>query len=219
MSIFVPPNGLPPVRIRRIPGSERQVLVVPGNPGASRFYLPFMRALHERTGATITALSFPGHEHPCRRFLTLRETIELVELLIPENGLVVGHSIGAYIALKARGTHRVVALYPFLQFDEGSLRQRLLRWIAPHLARAPLGWLASCFKLAMHEFEDLAPPPDIDWRRCQAVIGTPRDVWFPEKHHSLVPPHRLTLLPETSHVFCLSHRQSLQVANAISQVS
>ncbi|MHB2020995.1 MAG: alpha/beta fold hydrolase [Candidatus Xenobia bacterium] len=203
------------MRIRRIPGSAEQVLVVPGNPGMGRFYVPFMRALHARTGATITVLSFAGHEMPGKRYLSLQETIRLVEHLIPPAGLVIGHSVGATIALRARGSHRVVALYPYLQFDETSLRQRLLRQVAPWLAQVPIPFVASSFTLAIHEFRDLAPPPEIDWQRCQSVIYAPRDIWFPEKHHDYVPTHLMKMLPDTRHIFCLSRRESMRVATTI----
>jgi pimeloyl-ACP methyl ester carboxylesterase len=161
--VIDPGPGLPPVEALRLPAidpsSEQHVLILPGNPGAGRFYEPFMTRLHAllQGQAEILTLSYPGHESQplSNRFLTLQETITLVKHVLTryrdsDTVVVVGHSIGCYIALQAlRDSYpcpqfvQILALFPFLQFDESNRHQRILRRLASNLTLVRL-LLAAC---------------------------------------------------------------------------
>ncbi|HEY4002022.1 MAG TPA: alpha/beta fold hydrolase [Candidatus Xenobia bacterium] len=135
-----PDPGLPPVEYIRIGDGPGRVVILPGNPGSARFYLPFMTSLHERLGAEVIALSYPGHEfrQPSSRCLSLDETIQWARGFLqqcPGPLAVVGHSIGAHIAMQALSDRSIpiIATFPFLQFTGASRRQRMLHWMVWHL--------------------------------------------------------------------------------------
>lgn len=225
-----------------MPGRGATVAILPGNPGSARFYLPFMQSLHAllREEVSVIAASFPGHEtSPSGRYLSLSETIDVVreELAAVNPSLVIGHSIGAYMAMQAAPERPQVALFPFVQFDEAAWRQRALRRLArrpatmwailralpPGVRRVLESWFASgvrlleerpvmaSFTLARHEFADLAAPfaPP-----CQPmVISAARDVWFPQKHRGVFTD--VTVMHGVQHCFCINREQSHRVADAI----
>jgi len=96
-------------------GARLKVVVLPGNPGQAAYYLPLLAHLHEQLGgvADVLAVSHKGHGIDCRceQAFSLQEQIEhkvaFIEefCLAAEQGspgiMLVGHSIGAYMALHA----------------------------------------------------------------------------------------------------------------------
>ncbi|KAG2492005.1 hypothetical protein HYH03_009735 [Edaphochlamys debaryana] len=91
-----------------------QVVVVPGNPGTAAFFRPFMSRLHAALGgrARVLALSQAGHDgghHHEGRVWSLAEQVAHKVAFLRGHVLgpgrppavLVGHSIGAYMALKA----------------------------------------------------------------------------------------------------------------------
>lgn len=128
-----------------------QVIVVPGNPGAISFYTPFLKYLHSmlKGHPRVIGVSFLGHESGIhlhgKRAFSLQEQIAHKEAVLwglcgafKGKTIVIGHSIGAYMALKAVESLRaknflgsgkdlqIVALFPFLAKNPSCLRQRRL---------------------------------------------------------------------------------------------
>jgi len=127
-----------------------QILVIPGNPGSAAYYLPFLQSLHTayQGRAAVSAVSQLGHAvGESSRLFSLSDQIQhkvdFLEAQVLSLGrlpvVIMGHSIGAYMALhavkaleesnKERQPQilKVVALFPFLSVDATSLRQRTLR--------------------------------------------------------------------------------------------
>ncbi|KAK9803669.1 hypothetical protein WJX72_010287 [[Myrmecia] bisecta] len=147
-----------------------QLLVLPGNPGSAAFYVPFLRGLHAawQGRAEVTAISHLGHgalgphstqlytllQQISHQLYTLRQQISHQVAFIRQHLLlpgrpplaIMGHSIGAYMALHAahrveeadsNGQHndsctrpricKIVGVFPFLTVDPGSLKQKFLR--------------------------------------------------------------------------------------------
>ncbi|KAG9455025.1 hypothetical protein H6P81_007929 [Aristolochia fimbriata] len=119
------------------------VLLIPGNPGVAAFYKDFVEAVYQlfEGNASVTAI---GHisqtkkNFEGRRLFSLQDQIdhkvnfinqELQNEKVPI--LLVGHSIGAYIALEVfrRFPEQVIytiGLYPFLTLNRKSLVQSIL---------------------------------------------------------------------------------------------
>ena len=134
--------------------SSTRVFVVPGNPGVPAFYETFALALGEATAASsVEVVGYLGHtvkDRPNRtEWFTLdeqkehvREYIErrLAESSGDDDGsttkcVVVGHSIGAHVALHARRAlgrdkvHGIIGLMPFLHVNERSALQKSLSFV------------------------------------------------------------------------------------------
>ncbi|CAK9180787.1 unnamed protein product [Ilex paraguariensis] len=122
------------------------VLFVPGNPGVVAFYTDFLESLYELLGGTasVTAIGHTGHtkknwKHG--RLFSLQEQIDhkmdfikhgLQNTEVPI--LLVGHSIGSYIAIELfrRSLDKVIyciVLYPFLEVNKESSKQSHIRQI------------------------------------------------------------------------------------------
>ena len=130
-------------------GKKTRVFVVPGNPGVPAFYETFALALGEATAASsVEVVGYLGHtveDRPNREeWFTLDEQKEHVREYIArrlaesrdgEKCVVVGHSIGAHIALHARRelgrekVHGVIGLMPFLHVNTRSALQKSLNFV------------------------------------------------------------------------------------------
>ncbi|KAJ8754762.1 hypothetical protein K2173_012151 [Erythroxylum novogranatense] len=122
------------------------VVFIPGNPGVIAFYKDFLESLYELFGGTasITAIAHISHTKRDweRRLFSLQEQIDHKvdfikdELWNSEVPIVlVGHSIGAYMALESlrRTQEKVnycVALYPFLMVNPESMQQSIVAKIS-----------------------------------------------------------------------------------------
>jgi len=131
------------------------VVVFPGNPGSALFYIPYMRYLHEvlhPRRLRVRAVSNIGHSrdvYSAAHYTLEDQVCHKVEYLLKHcTGpqlkrtplLVIGHSIGGHMAIEAVKRLRrknqctkpikVLALMPYLQFDESSRKQRWIRTIA-----------------------------------------------------------------------------------------
>lgn len=129
-----------------------RVFVVPGNPGVPAFYETFALALGEATAASsVEVVGYLGHtvkDRPNRKeWFTLDEqkehVREYIERRLAESSddgsttacVVVGHSIGAHVALHARRAlgrdkvRGVIGLMPFLHVNERSALQKSLGFV------------------------------------------------------------------------------------------
>jgi len=100
------------------PGDTRDIILcIPGNPGVTDFYVPFLQKLHELTGYSVWIIGHAGHELPenknTHEFPSIKENggglydlngqinhkIEFIQKYIPSDAKVhlIGHSVGAYI--------------------------------------------------------------------------------------------------------------------------
>ena len=138
-------------------------LCVPGNPGVAEYYSNFARALSEallreeeqqQKSVTVECVGFLGHycdetltSAKTRRWFTLEEqkahVLKYVRSRVEEekkrNGenacFLVGHSIGAHVAMHAvkemreEDVKRMVGLMPFLHVNEKSNVQKFLAWL------------------------------------------------------------------------------------------
>ncbi|CAK0744119.1 hypothetical protein CVIRNUC_001523 [Coccomyxa viridis] len=147
-----------------------QALIIPGNPGVASFYIPLMQGLYNKLGglADVFCISQLGHNPQCSMHLhqgscNLKDQIQHKAAFIKEHMLlpgrppafVVGHSIGAYMALHAAyqigqeclhtegipEVSQIFAVCPFLAFDASNARQRFLRFVTRQPAM--LGSLAA----------------------------------------------------------------------------
>lgn len=124
-----------------------RVVLIPGNPGVVSFYQSYLQALsHLFDGkANITAISHIAHtakDWDKGKLFSLEEQIEHKVQFIENQGsdpkvplLLVGHSIGAHIALCVfkklpDKVQYVVGVYPFLGINKRSSFQSLLRWFS-----------------------------------------------------------------------------------------
>lgn len=123
------------------------VLFIPGNPGVVTFYKEFVESLYEVLGghASVTAIGHISHTKKNwerGRLFSLEEQIdhkmdfikqELENTEVPI--LLVGHSIGSYIAIDMfrRSSEKVaccIGLYPFLALNPQSKKQSIIGKIA-----------------------------------------------------------------------------------------
>ncbi|XP_050230022.1 uncharacterized protein LOC126679124 [Mercurialis annua] len=122
------------------------VLLIPGNPGVVSFYKDFLESLYDLLGGTasLTAIGHISHtrknwEHG--RLFSLQQQIdhkvdfikqELQNTEVPI--VLVGHSIGSYIAIETlRRSAKVqycIGLYPFLMLDPQSEKQTDIQKVA-----------------------------------------------------------------------------------------
>ncbi|WCJ34219.1 Lipid droplet-associated hydrolase [Euphorbia peplus] len=119
------------------------VLFIPGNPGFISFYTEFLESLYEFLGGvvSITAIAHISHSRKDwenGRLFSLQEQIdhkvdfinhELQNIEVPV--VLVGHSIGAYIAIEVLKRFRdkviyCVALYPFLTLNPKATWQTII---------------------------------------------------------------------------------------------
>ena len=192
------------VRARRAHASGPCVFVVPGNPGVARFYESFAVELGERLDArAVDVVGYLGHTEKKRpnrsEWFTLEEQKAhvrdyLAERLREEPGrefVVVGHSIGAHLALfaaKELGYDRVTAvlgLMPFLHVNGRSPLQRFLSLVtrAKFLAHAvgrlvdALGAVAPALREALlrrtvtRSMDRTAAEITSAWLRWQSLIN------------------------------------------------
>lgn len=122
---------------------KMHLLFIPGNPGVVAFYKDFLEALYEFLGGrvSVTAIGHISHtkknwEHG--RVFSLEEQtdhkIDFIKQELEDPGvpiLLVGHSIGSYIALDMfrRSSDKVtycIGLYPFLALNPHSAEQSII---------------------------------------------------------------------------------------------
>lgn len=132
-----------PVEVVRLPASKPRhtALVLPGNPGVAAWYTDYAVALREQLpdDVEVVVAGFAGHYIEAalstRRAFVLDEQIRcltdlLARLPATRSVVLVGHSIGAHIALQLLSAHSsltgVVGLYPFLRYAPS---QRVLAWL------------------------------------------------------------------------------------------
>jgi len=167
---------------------DLDVVIFPGNPGSALFYIPYMQSLHATLKKDFgrvrcRAVSHLGHSRDIYKaaFYTLEDQVVhkqrfLEKVYSGEKGdkagsslLVVGHSIGGFMALEAvkrwqasekqkrrasrhsrhvSDTCRIFAQMPYMQFDEGSPKQLRLEKVAqrPYIPAA----FAQCLGLVPH---------------------------------------------------------------------
>ena len=126
-----------------------EVFVVPGNPGVPGFYERFAQTLwRELNGAAaVEVIGYVGHTEQDvgtkhTKWFTLGEQVEHVTAEIVgsgggetrQNSVVVGHSIGVEIALRAMKQHpsqitQVVGLMPFVLTNRKSVLQSFLSFL------------------------------------------------------------------------------------------
>ena len=145
--------------------SSKTVVVIPGNPGVSAFYIPFADQLFRLGGETIDVLviSHAGHSPPDKHRFTLDEQLThklaVIDQLISRDEehrlILIGHSIGAFLLLRMLDSlsprfDRAFLLFPTLehmaQSDAGQHFQRwyfLSRLVVPLLSRV-LPYLLPC---------------------------------------------------------------------------
>lgn len=159
----LPSVSTPPVsfRVDRIGGHATEIVdlradkpafhvfFVPGNPGVVAYYKDFLEALFDHLAgqASVTAISHIAHvskDWELGRLFTLQDQIkhkvefvrDIILLESPEVPIfLVGHSIGAYIALEIlkefpSQVHHVIGLYPFLTLNKHSKFQSILGQVA-----------------------------------------------------------------------------------------
>lgn len=120
------------------------VLFIPGNPGVVTFYKDFVESLYELLGGSVS-LTAVGHiSHTMKnwehgRLFSLQEQIDhkvdFIKQELQNNEVpivLVGHSIGAYIAIETfkRIPNKVlycIGLYPFLALNPQSRNQSIIR--------------------------------------------------------------------------------------------
>ncbi|MEW5298185.1 MAG: hypothetical protein WDW36_001336 [Sanguina aurantia] len=93
-----------------------QVLVVPGNPGSARYFIPFLQSLDKALGgrADLCAITHAGHQGPggiphCGKLFSLAEQSEHKAAFLRQHCLLPGrppvvvlaHSIGSHMAVAA----------------------------------------------------------------------------------------------------------------------
>jgi pimeloyl-ACP methyl ester carboxylesterase len=136
------------IRARRANGKGPRVFVVPGNPGCAAFYETFAKTLCDELDAeSVDVVGYLGHtkaERPGRsEWFSLDEqkahVCEYIDRCCAdksaEPAVVVGHSIGAHLALHAMselGFDRVsgvVGLMPFLHVNTRSALQSSLSFV------------------------------------------------------------------------------------------
>ncbi|KAF5289724.1 hypothetical protein FQA39_LY03641 [Lamprigera yunnana] len=98
---------------------EDIILCIPGNPGVTKFYVEFLRKIHEELGYTVWILSHAGHELPPPDSIRtappltdneklyglvgqVNHKIAFIDSYVPQSARIhfIGHSIGAYITLQ-----------------------------------------------------------------------------------------------------------------------
>ena len=130
-----------------------EVFVIPGNPGVPGFYERYARTLWAELDGTasVEVVGYVGHTEfdlgtKHTKWFTLGEQVEHVTAEITKKGdkknkkdsqisvAVVGHSIGAEIALRAMRRnphliHKVVGLMPFILTNKKSVLQKFLSFL------------------------------------------------------------------------------------------
>eukprot|EP00213_Chloropicon_mariensis_P000832 CAMPEP_0197480120 /NCGR_PEP_ID=MMETSP1309-20131121/38861_1 /TAXON_ID=464262 /ORGANISM="Genus nov. species nov., Strain RCC998" /LENGTH=336 /DNA_ID=CAMNT_0043021997 /DNA_START=191 /DNA_END=1204 /DNA_ORIENTATION=+ len=144
-----------------------EIIIFPGNPGSALFYIPYMQYLHDTLEycVRVRTVSHLGHSRDAgykAAFYTLEDQVmHKLRFLETEVGdcdetpvLVVGHSIGGFMAIEAvkrwsarlaersgggngksgekkmMKNCRILAQMPYMQFDESSSKQRSLEKVA-----------------------------------------------------------------------------------------
>lgn len=125
-----------------------QILIIPGNPGNSDFYISFMKELGKfNFDINILQSHFDNLEDHIQDIVINLE-------MINRPTIVIGHSIGAYMLLHAMSRIRnvnivkVVAMYPFLEPDFSVPRVRNLAMISRYYTI--IGYLAGALSYLPH---------------------------------------------------------------------
>jgi len=125
--------------------NNRQILVLPGNPGIVEYYRDFCAALWEQNGreVEVVGLGLLGHAgqrlYPAFATWTMHDQVVHVNKYIEEHCAdkqvdALGHSIGAYFALEALRAlpgrvRTVVGIYPYLTNNPRSADQNMSKFL------------------------------------------------------------------------------------------
>ena len=133
-----------PVEVLRLPAPKARhtALVLPGNPGVAAWYSDFAVSLREQLPEDfeVVVLGMAGHYSSSAlstpRCFVLDDQVRcaaslLASLPATQSVVLVGHSIGAHVALQLLSANSaavtgVVGLYPFLRYGRS---QRFLAWM------------------------------------------------------------------------------------------
>ena len=151
-------------------GAFDEVFVVPGNPGVPGFYERFAKGIWTQLEGRcrVSVIGYVGHtasDLGVNGWFSLAEQVEHVTAEIvngrgstrgtPSKVAVVGHSIGAEIAMRAMARHpsailKVIGLMPFVLTNERSKTQRFLASLVRfealvHLVASIVGFLKKVF--------------------------------------------------------------------------
>ncbi|KAJ4485934.1 hypothetical protein J3R30DRAFT_3282318 [Lentinula aciculospora] len=158
------------------------VLFIPGNPGLSEFYIPFLSALYQQSSHTcILAQSHLGHTEEATAFvydLTAQvfaaiEAFDALTQTYPAmKFIVIGHSVGSWIALqvlKARPSevHSLFLLFPTITniLDTPNGRSFFRAF------RPPFPYIISRSSLLLHPFYPrILPVLFPEWPRAQLDV-------------------------------------------------
>ena len=119
------------------------IIFIPGNPGIHVFYDKFLKSLSHKTGEKVLITEHFGHQKGIKPIYTLEEQIEynytqiqdMISLHKPNQLTIVGHSVGAFIALKLleRWDYRTILVCPvihkLIESKRGSKLNKLLKVI------------------------------------------------------------------------------------------
>ena len=165
-----------PTEVLRVEGPgvcDRHIIFVPGNPGVAAYYQEVAELLTERLNATAAIVGLRGHTEPpapglfCRTF-SLEEQVEHVSAFLESEArdlgedkqlVMIGHSIGAYIALEALARVRpkrlaaAVGIMPYLENTDQAETKKLA-------GMATSWWfpVAACVVAALAQLIGWLPP-------------------------------------------------------------
>ncbi|KAJ3910115.1 hypothetical protein F5879DRAFT_619212 [Lentinula edodes] len=158
------------------------VLFIPGNPGLSEFYIPFLSALyHQSNRLCILAQSHLGHTEEATAFIhdlaaqvsAAIEGLDALRQTYPgKKFIVIGHSVGSWIAsqvLKARPSevHSVFLLFPTITNILHTPNGRSLSWAF----RPPFRYIISKFSLLLRPiFSRILSALFSEWPKAQLAV-------------------------------------------------
>ncbi|KAJ3822097.1 hypothetical protein F5880DRAFT_1660424 [Lentinula raphanica] len=158
------------------------VLFIPGNPGLSEFYIPFLSALHQQNGnICILAQSHLGHTQEAPALVhdlaaqvsAATEAFDALVQTYPQRRyVVIGHSVGSWIAvqvLKARSSdiHSLFLLFPTIANISDTPNGRSLFWAF----QPPLPHIISKMSFLLRPlYSSILPLLFNEWPRAQIDV-------------------------------------------------
>jgi len=181
--------------------SNLKIIVIPGNPGLIEFYRSFIDTLHKKLDqkVTIVGIGHAGHGAVGKNGKTvfslqnqIQHKIEFLESFPPETEFIIlGHSIGAYIALKAMKrspnlkVRQVVNLFPTIRHLWDGLTPFKKFIILPGVRNslsclahyAPTSLMKHVSKLGVNVVEEViyAASKYLDYHVCMNVLSMAYD--------------------------------------------
>ncbi|MCH9755833.1 MAG: alpha/beta hydrolase [Gammaproteobacteria bacterium] len=171
--------------------SKTKIMIIPGNPPASYFYEAWKKELEHITNNEVIIEYYPSFEKITCSLEYLKEVERFYSKKITahEKIILIGHSVGGYIALKIlekyhRSIEHCVLLFPFLHSPRfrgklvlGALNQlnkrkylktrltglsRSLRWLDEDIQRLTQNEITSGLNFASHEHKTIGRKKNID---------------------------------------------------------